>query len=133
MGVSLNTASYLCRLGMAEGGVSCVARPLSLEEQLSKFPAELLDRPCVESHLGKLVHDIDTETMVVMATDLELLPVEVDDIQTAWPRKPAIQRLEMFKKWQEKKKSQATYRYGGVGQIYKIMNAVYRVPDSGNV
>ena len=110
---------------MAEGDVSRVAA--RLEDQLSKFPAELLDRPCVESHLGKLVHDIDTETMVVMATDLELLAVEVDDIQTAWPRKPAIQRLEMFKKWQEKKKSRATYRYGGVGQIYKIMNTVSKV------
>ena len=88
-----------------------VVRPLNLEEQLSKFPAELLDRGCVESHLSKLVHDIDTETMVMMATDLELFAVEVDDIQTAWPRKPATQRLEMFKKWQEKKKSQATYRY----------------------
>ena len=48
--------------------------------------------------------------MVMMATDLELSAVEVDDIQTAWPRKPVIQRLEMFKKWQEKRKSQATYR-----------------------
>ena len=43
---------------MAEGDVSRVAA--RLEDQLSKFPAELLDRPCVESHLGKLVHDIDT-------------------------------------------------------------------------
>ena len=85
-------------------------RGVSLEEQLSKFPAELLDRPCVESHLGKLVSVIDTESMVLLATDLELLAVEVDDIQTAWPRKPAIQRLEIFKKWQQKNQSQATYR-----------------------
>ena len=105
---------------MAEGGVSrdgVVAGPLSLEEQLSKFPTDLLDSPCVESHLGKLVHVIDTETMVMMATHLELLAVEVDDIQTAWPRKPAIQRLEMFKRWQEKKILQATYRYGCEYQI----------------
>ena len=35
---------------MAEGDVSrVVASPLSLEEQLSKFPAKLLDIPCVES------------------------------------------------------------------------------------
>ena len=101
---------------MAEGGV--VRRPgviasLSLEEQLSKFPAHLLDRPCAESHLGKLVHMIDTESMVMLATDLKLSAVEVDDIQTAWPRKPATQRLEMFKKWQQKNQSKATYRYMG--------------------
>jgi hypothetical protein len=100
---------------MAEGGL--VRRSgvvgLSFEEQLSKFPAHLLDRPCAESHLGKLVHMIDTESMVMLATDLELSAVEVDDIQTAWPRKPAVQRLEMFKKWQQKNQSRATYRYVG--------------------
>ena len=85
-------------------------RTLSLEEHLSRFPPELLDCPCTESLLSKLVLDINTETMVMMATDLELSTVEVDDIQTAWPRKPFIQRLEMFKKWQEKMESQATYR-----------------------
>ena len=99
---------------MAEGGVSLgsvSARPIhGLEGQLSKFPAELLDRQCFESHLGKLVHHITTDTMVMMATDLGLSDVEVDDIQTAWPRNPAKQRLEMFKKWQEKKTSEATYR-----------------------
>ena len=84
---------------------------LSLEEQLSKFPDELLDHPCAKSHLGKLVHVIDTESMVLLATDLELLAVEVDDIRTAWPRKPAVQRLEMFKRWQQKNRSQATYRW----------------------
>ena len=86
---------------------------LSLEEQLSKFPAYLLDRPCAESHLGKLVPMIDTESMTMLATDLELSAVEVDDIQTAWPRKPAVQRLEMFKKWQQKNQSKATYRCVG--------------------
>ena len=94
---------------MAEGGVPGIL-DLSLESQLSKFPAELLDRPCVESHLGKLVHVIDTKSMMLLATDLELSAVEVDDIQTAWPRKPVVQRLEMFKKWQQKKETQATYR-----------------------
>ena len=95
---------------MAEGGV--VKRPgvLSLEEQLSKFPGHLLDVPCAESYLGKLVHCITTDTMVMMAADLGLTDVEVDDIQTAWPRKPAVQRLEMFKTWQQKNQLQATYR-----------------------
>ena len=84
---------------------------LSLKEQLSKVPARLLDIPCAESHLGKLVHSIDTESMVLLATDLGLTDVEVDDIRTAWPRKPAVQRLEMFKTWQQKNQSQATYRW----------------------
>ena len=83
----------------------------SLCTQLSKFPAVLLDRPCTETHLVKLVHCIEVETMVIMATaELELTQVEVDDIQTAWPRDPVIQRLKIFNKWQEKKQSEATYR-----------------------
>ena len=98
---------------MAGRGISrsIVARHGSLEEQLSKFPAELLDRQCFESHLGKLVHHVTTDTMVMMAADLGLTDVEVDDIQTAWPRNPLKQRLEMFKKWKGKKLSEATYRY----------------------
>ena len=96
---------------MAEVGVSGVVRWISLEKRLSKFPAHLLDRPCAESHLGKLVHMIDTESVVMLATDLELSAIEVDDIQTAWPRKPAVQRLEIFKKWQQKNQSKATYRW----------------------
>ena len=91
---------------MAEGDVSA-----SLEEQLSKFPAEILDRQCFESHLGKLVHHITTDTMVMVATDLGLSDMEVEDIHEIWPRNPAKKRLQMFKKWQEKKKSEATYRY----------------------
>ena len=90
---------------MAKGG------HLSLEEQLSKFPVQLLDVPCAESVLGKLVHMIDTESMVLLATDLGLSDVEVKDAQEMWPRKPAVQRLEMFKKWQQKIQSQATYRW----------------------
>ena len=98
---------------MAGRGISrsIVARYGSLEKQLSKFPAELLDRQCFASHLGKLVHHITTDTMVMMAADLGLTDVEVDDIQTAWPRNPLKQRLEMFKKWKGKKSSEATYRY----------------------
>ena len=78
---------------------------------LSKFPSQLLDRQCVESHLGKLVHVIDSATMEMMASDLDLSQVEVDDIPSSWERKPVKQRLEMFKKWLEKNKSQATYRW----------------------
>ena len=93
----------------SKGGV--LARADSLEKQLSKFPSQLLDRQCVESHLGKLVHVIDSVTMEMMASDLDLSQVEVDDIQSSWERKPVKQRLEMFKKWLEKNKSQATYRW----------------------
>ena len=98
---------------MAEGGVvrrSGVVADLSLEEKLSKFPTKLLDVSCAESHLGKLVYMIDTDTMVLLATDLGLSDVEVKDAQEMWPRKPAVQRLEMFKTWQQKNQLQATYK-----------------------
>ena len=89
-----------------------VARHRSLEEHLSKFefPAELLDRQCFESHLGKLVHHITTDTMVMMATDLGLSDVEVEDILTIWPKYQLKQRLEMFKRWKHNKQSDATYK-----------------------
>ena len=89
---------------MANGGI------LSLKEQLSKFPAQLLDVPCAESVFGKLVRMIDTESTVLLATHLGLSDVEVNDAQAMWPRKAAVQRLEMFKTWQQKIQSQATYR-----------------------
>ena len=113
---------------MAEGGVSGVVRScwLSLEEQLSKFPAHLLDRPCTESHLGKLVHCITTDAMVLMAADLGLTDVEIDDVRTAWQTsKPAVQRLKMFKMWQEKYQSLAMYRcvYICVCMYYRGKNA----------
>ena len=100
----------------------CVASDIAIIEErllilsfppppvLSKFPSQLLDRQCVESHLGKLVHVIDSATMEMMASDLDLSQEEVDDIQSSWERKPVKQRLEMFKKCLEKNKSQATYR-----------------------
>ena len=92
---------------MAAKGVAS----LLLEEQLSKFPFELLDRQCFESHLGKLVHHITMDTMVLLATDLGLSDVEVSDIQEIWPKNPVKQRLEMFKRWQQKNTIQATYRW----------------------
>lgn len=95
---------------MAEGGVCQV---VSLEEQLSRFPTELLDRTCAESHLGKLVHSIDKKGIVSLATHFEMLPAEIDGIQSTWPKMSAVQRLETFKTWQQKNKSQATYRYAG--------------------
>ena len=85
-----------------------VARPLSLEEQLSKFPVELLDSLCVESHLVKLT-ECFSEWQII-SSYLELSKVEIQDIESNWPRNTSRQRLEMFRKWQEKKRSQATLR-----------------------
>jgi hypothetical protein len=85
-------------------------RLLSLEEQLSKFPPELLDRPFLESHLGKIIHDVDTPTITFLATNLEHSAVEVDDIRSFWSEKSAAQRLELLKKWKEDKNSHVTYR-----------------------
>ena len=98
---------------MAQGGdVSVVGIGVNrLEEQLSKFPAQLLDRPCAESHLGKLVHCLTTETMLLLVPDLGLSDVEVEDIREICPRSPPKLRLEMFKRWQQKNQSQATYRW----------------------
>ena len=89
---------------MAEGGGSPImAAGSRLRAQLSKFPLDLLDRTITESHLGKLVHCLNLETVLIMAAELGLGGVQVDDIRDAWPRKPAVQRLEMLKR------SQATY------------------------
>ena len=76
-----------------------------LQTHLSRFPFDLLDRSCTESHLGKLVQCINLETMLIMAADLGLTDVQVDDIRDSWPGKPALQRLEMLKR------SKTTYRY----------------------
>ena len=75
-----------------------------LQAQLSEFSIDLLDRLITESHLGKLVHCINLETVLIMAAELGLSDVQVDDIRDAWPGKPAVQRLEMLTR------SQTTYR-----------------------
>ena len=85
-----------------------VVRPLSLEEQLSKFSAELLDSPCVDAHLVKLT-ECFSEWQII-STGLELSKVEIQDIESNWPRNAPRKRLEMFRKWQEKKRSHATLR-----------------------
>lgn len=99
---------------MAESDASKMdisTRLLTLEEHLSKFPLELLDRPCVESHLGKIIHEIDTGTITRLATDLEFSAVKVDNIQSLWPEKSASQRLELLKTCiKGEKKSHITYK-----------------------
>ena len=84
--------------------------PLSLEEQLSRFPDELLDNQCTDIHLVKLT-DSFSEWQGDIAVGLGLTLVEIRDIETAWPREPQRQRMEMFRRWQEKRDKEATYRY----------------------
>ena len=97
---------------MAEGGVTASSVQvvgLNLEEQLSKFPAWLLDRPCVDDHLVQLT-ECFSEWQII-STGLKLSTVEAQDIESNWPRNAARQRLEMFRKWKEKNKEQATLRF----------------------
>ena len=71
---------------MAEGGVplSVAARPIhSLEEQLSKFPVELLDSPCADAHLVKLSQSI--AEWRDLSPYLHLSPAEERGILTALP------------------------------------------------
>ena len=94
---------------MAKGGVPGVIRGLSFEEQLSKFPTHLLDVVCADAHLVQLT-ECFSEWQTHLATSLQLTPVEVEDIERAWPRDPAMQRVKMFRRWKGKLLSQATYR-----------------------
>ena len=87
-----------------------LVKPLSFDEQLSKFPFKVLDGRCAESHLIKLT-DHFSKWQTHLSTNLGLTAVEVEDIELNWPRDSARQRVEMFRRWQEKMKSQATYRY----------------------
>ena len=94
---------------MAEGGVSSVVGGVSLDEQLSKFPAHLLDVPCADAHLVQLT-ECFSEWQTRLSTSLQLTAVEVEDIERAWPRDPARQRVKMFRRWKNELSSQATYR-----------------------
>jgi hypothetical protein len=101
-------ANYLSKY-LAEGGVSGAIRWPSLEVQLSKFPAHLLDVGCADAHLVQLT-ECFSEWQTHLSTSLQLTAVEVEDIERAWPRHPAMQRVEMFRRWKGKSSSQATYR-----------------------
>ena len=97
---------------MAIGGVSLsvAARPIhSLEEQLSKFPAELLDNPCANAHLVKLSQSI-TEWQE-LAPYMQLTLAEERGILTAVPpATPARQCTEMFRIWRDKLGVDTNYR-----------------------
>ena len=95
-------------LSMAKGGVSVVVG-VNLDEQLSKFPAHLLDVPCADAHLVQLA-ECFSEWQTRLSTSLQLTAVEVEDIERAWPRDPAMQRVKIFRRWKYKLSSQGTYR-----------------------
>lgn len=90
--------------------MTAAVKPLSLKEQLSRFPDECLDKKCAEIHLAKLADSLSTNWQF-MAIDLGLTSAEVKDIEELFARNPPRQRMEMFIKWQEKMNLQATYRY----------------------
>ena len=105
--------SLLSSENMAEGGMiylNVSARPIhSLEEQLSKFPAELLDSPCADAHLVKLSQSI--AEWRDLSPYLHLSPAEERGILTALPpATPARQRIDMLRTWRNKFGTSATYR-----------------------
>ena len=98
---------------MAEGGLiylNISARPIhSLEEQLSKFPSQLLDSPCADAHLVKLSQSV-TEWRD-LSPYLRLSPAEERGILSASHQNtPARQCSEMFRVWRNKFGANATYR-----------------------
>ena len=91
----------------------------TLEEQLAKFQDDLLNHQCADIHLGKLTNTFSEWQSIGIG--LELIMVEIKDIETAWPRDPQNQRIEMFRKWKVRFGKQATYRY----EIKGMMHALY--------
>ena len=92
-----------CSKSMAEGGVSLIvpARPIhNLEEQLSKFPAELLDNLCADVHLDKLSRSI--AEWRDLSPYLCLSPAEERGVLTAFsPATPARQLIDMLRTWRD--------------------------------
>ena len=101
------------RSRMAEGGVSVgsvSARPIhSLEEQLSKFPAQLLDSPCADAHLVKLSQSV-TEWQDLAPYMRLTLAEERGILSASHQVTPARQCSEMFRIWRERLGENATYR-----------------------
>ena len=98
---------------MAEGGVSVgsvSARPIhSLEEQLSKFPAQLLDSPCADAHLVKLSQSV-TEWQDLAPYMRLTLAEERGILSASHQVTPARQCSEIFRIWRERLGVSATYR-----------------------
>ena len=85
-----------------------VARPLSLEEQLSRFLTELLDSPCADAHLVKLTEYFSEWQIISTGWICQRWRFKTLRALAIGLKNAARQRLEMFTKWREKKKSQAT-------------------------
>ena len=101
----------------AEGGVSVgsvSARSIHcLEEQLSKFSAQLFDSPCANSDLVKLSQSVSE--WQDLAPYMQLTLAEERGILTASPQvTPARQCSEMFRIWRERLGHNANYRYAAV-------------------
>jgi hypothetical protein len=101
------------RSRMAEGVVSVgsvSARPIhSLEVQLSKFSARLLDSPCADAHLIKL--DQSVAEWQDLAPYMGLTLAEERGILSASHQvTPARQCSEMFRIWKERLGENANYR-----------------------
>lgn len=97
----------------AESALVSVGGSTSLEIQLSRFPGDILERVIFESHLGKIVHDMDSEVMRCVSLELELPAGEVDKVCGTWNKTTALERLETLKQLKEKTAPQLTYRYKG--------------------
>ena len=100
---------------MAEGDLiylNISARPIhSLEEQLSKFPAQLLHSPCADAHLVKLSQSI--AEWRDLSPYLRLSPSEERGILKAYPPTtvtPTRPCIDMLRKWRSKFGDNATYR-----------------------
>ena len=61
---------------MAEGRPPVMAAS-RLQTQLSRFPSSLLDRPCLESHLGKLVRLLSSEAALTWLIYMTLQPTHM--------------------------------------------------------
>ena len=106
--MSKHKRSLMAEEGVCVGSVS--AKPIhSLEEQLSKFPAQLLDSPCADAHLVKLSQSI--AEWRDLSPYLRLSPAEERGILTAFPLATAArQRIDMLRTWRDKFGLDATYR-----------------------
>lgn len=84
------------------------SRP-TLNQYISRFPSHKLDDVCSEEYLLKLAETFSE--WISVSTFLQLTKVQREDIERNWPHDSKRQRVEMFSKWKELKKGEATYRY----------------------
>ena len=104
------SSSAELRSSAGERGVSHeVTTPISLEENLSKVPSQLLDSPFTDADIIRLsrciLHWRD------LSPYLSLTPEEESRIVTSFPAaSPSRQSIDMLRTWKEKWTTKATYR-----------------------